>query len=641
MVALGYLTTSVKVNSSTYSVNSSGLVDIGSVVTAVKIAGTLTPYSPTAGVVEIPAYPTIPTNVSAFTNDAGYVSTSVSLSDPHLVLASPSGSGGPASFRALVASDIPDLSSIYATSDTWRTVQCNGVSIGNNALNLVAGTNVAISASNGTLTFSSTDTINTAGAIQLGSTKLYLVGAASQTDGVQTYSNVNCYIGTDGCLYSNGSKVQTTATGYLPLTGGTLTGGLCIYYTQLPFYIDKVSYTWAGNTNAFPLLHCLEVERWDAYTMIATPHVPFLKNNNRGYAGSTFGAIIRFEGKIQSYTANPQNYWDCGVPTEDNFQIKRHDTGEYVMLDIANTGKVRAAQFATWNGTSSQFMKADGSLDSTSYATQDTWRTVQCNGVSIGNNALNLVAGTNVTISASNGTLIFSSAVSGYLPTSGGTITGSLSIGNSKSPNAAAWGNCLVVGADGHDKVIMGYLASGTNEAVVGGHSTGLDAWEPINICGSTVKIRSSETLIMTFSLTNGYTNMVSNNYNLYVQTGSGSPYVAKQWSVTSDIRKKDIVNYIDLNLGMIAQAPIFNFTWKDYPNTRPSVGTSAQYWEKVLPYSVSEGPDGYLSFDYGATALAAAVLTARKVSEHERRIADLERENKVLWNMIATLKAS
>ena len=199
-------------------------------MTAVKIAGTQTPYSPTAGVVEIPAYPTIPTNVSAFTNDAGYVSTSVSLSDPHLVLASPSGSGGPASFRALVASDIPDLSSIYATSDTWRTVQCNGVSIGNNTLNLVAGTNVAISASNGTLTFSATDnnTLNTAGAVQLGSTKLYLVGASSQTDGVQTYSNAQCYIGTDGCLYSGGSKVQTEASGYLPLTGGSLSGALTI-----------------------------------------------------------------------------------------------------------------------------------------------------------------------------------------------------------------------------------------------------------------------------------------------------------------------------------------------------------------------------------------------------------------------------
>lgn len=46
------------------------------------------------------------------------------------------------------------------TSDTntWRTVQCNGTSIGDNTLNLKAGTNVTLSNSNGTITISSTDT---------------------------------------------------------------------------------------------------------------------------------------------------------------------------------------------------------------------------------------------------------------------------------------------------------------------------------------------------------------------------------------------------------------------------------------------------------------------------------------------------
>ena len=40
------------------------------------------------------------------------------------------------------------------------------------------------------------------------STKLYLVGATTQsTSGLTTYSNSNCYVGTDNCLYSNGKKV--------------------------------------------------------------------------------------------------------------------------------------------------------------------------------------------------------------------------------------------------------------------------------------------------------------------------------------------------------------------------------------------------------------------------------------------------
>ena len=41
-------------------------------------------------------------------------------------------------------------------------------------------------------------------------TKLFLIGAASQsTSGQTTKSNANCYIGTDNCLYSGGTKVST------------------------------------------------------------------------------------------------------------------------------------------------------------------------------------------------------------------------------------------------------------------------------------------------------------------------------------------------------------------------------------------------------------------------------------------------
>lgn len=50
---------------------------------------------------------------------------------------------------------------------------------------------------------------NTAGTTNKASTKMYLVGAESQGANPQTYSNSNCYIGTDNCLYSGGTKVLT------------------------------------------------------------------------------------------------------------------------------------------------------------------------------------------------------------------------------------------------------------------------------------------------------------------------------------------------------------------------------------------------------------------------------------------------
>ena len=53
-----------------------------------------------------------------------------------------------------------------------------------------------------------TDTKNTAGSTN-SSKKLFLIGAESQAANPQTYSQDTAYVGTDGCLYSGGTKVLT------------------------------------------------------------------------------------------------------------------------------------------------------------------------------------------------------------------------------------------------------------------------------------------------------------------------------------------------------------------------------------------------------------------------------------------------
>lgn len=53
------------------------------------------------------------------------------------------------------------------------------------------------------------DTKNTTGTTNKTATKMFLVGATEQAANPQTYSNINVYIGTDNCLYSNGTKVLT------------------------------------------------------------------------------------------------------------------------------------------------------------------------------------------------------------------------------------------------------------------------------------------------------------------------------------------------------------------------------------------------------------------------------------------------
>lgn len=87
-----------------------------------------------------------------------------------------------------------------------QAIEINGTAITPGTLNLKAGSNVTFNNSNGTLTINSsasgTDTKNTAGSSN-STSKLYLVGATSQSSaGVTTYSNANVYA-TNGTLYSD------------------------------------------------------------------------------------------------------------------------------------------------------------------------------------------------------------------------------------------------------------------------------------------------------------------------------------------------------------------------------------------------------------------------------------------------------
>jgi hypothetical protein len=107
-----------------------------------------------------------------------------------------------------------------------------------------------------------------------------------------------------------------------------------------------------------------------------------------------------------------------------------------------------------------------------------------------------------------------------------------------------------------------------------------------------------------------------------------------------SDARIKDIQDYdaiIDVNT--LANAPAIHFTWKEKSDTRAHVGTIAQYWQDVVPEVVTESKDGYLSMQYDVLAMLAAVSVAKKVVDHETRIAELEKENELLRNKIDKLK--
>ena len=89
-----------------------------------------------------------------------------------------------------------------------------------------------------TFTFTQTDTKNTAGSTD-SSSKLFLIGATSQATNPQTYSQNTAYVGTDGCLYSNSTKVSVEGHthNYVPtsrtVNGKALSGNITLNYSDV------------------------------------------------------------------------------------------------------------------------------------------------------------------------------------------------------------------------------------------------------------------------------------------------------------------------------------------------------------------------------------------------------------------------
>lgn len=124
-----------------------------------------------------------------------------------------------------------DAGDVYRAERAYNDESGNNIKTSYAASLSVSGTTVTLKSKSGatlsTITTQDNDTKNTAGSTD-SSSKLFLIGATSQAANPQTYSHDTVYVGTDGCLYSNSTKVSVEGHthSYLPLSGGTLTGNL-------------------------------------------------------------------------------------------------------------------------------------------------------------------------------------------------------------------------------------------------------------------------------------------------------------------------------------------------------------------------------------------------------------------------------
>lgn len=131
-----------------------------------------------------------------------------------------------------------------------------------------------------------------------------------------------------------------------------------------------------------------------------------------------------------------------------------------------------------------------------------------------------------------------------------------------------------------------------------------------------------------------------SPSYKLHV---SGDIYATGGVSCLSDERFKTIKGDTTLTVDQIAKMPSIRYTRKDGKDDKTHVGSIAQRWMEVLPEVVSKANDevGTLSINYGVAAIIASITTARKVVDHERRIRELEKENKRLRTEVEQLRVA
>lgn len=106
-----------------------------------------------------------------------------------------------------------------------------------------------------------------------------------------------------------------------------------------------------------------------------------------------------------------------------------------------------------------------------------------------------------------------------------------------------------------------------------------------------------------------------------------------------SDLRKKNVLNSIIVPLDVMANADLFDYTFKTDEKCKVRAGTSAQYWNVFLPQVTDTDNEGFFTMSYDVLATTCVLSIAKHFqrfliedfNNHETRIEFLERENKGL----------
>lgn len=149
-----------------------------------------------------------------------------------------------------------------------------------------------------------------------------------------------------------------------------------------------------------------------------------------------------------------------------------------------------------------------------------------------------------------------------------------------------------------------------------------------IDVYGSIYAISSandSAKIYLYNTLTEG-TRFATISFNDDLHLDVSSKIRSEQFVQTSDVRLKNIKEDVLLSNKIIANAPLFRFTWIDSEDKTVHIGTSAQYWVDYAP-ELTALCNGNYALDYATLGVLMGKSNATEIEQLKARIKELENE--------------
>ena len=515
-------------------------------------------------------------------------------------------------------------------------------------------------------TFSKTDD-KTSSSNKTG-TKLFLVGAEEQdSSGQTTYSNSNCYVGTDNCLYSNGSKTLTDIPDDLVVRSISNTQGddLTISTEDMALILSSGDEIHLSSTGGLFIDGGISLDSGSMYI-----------NDDLTVAGTINGTATNAD-KIRYNYLNSDDYgktlYICAVDKSEPIYGDAYDIGIkylvgdggddiltigsdlYVFNNITADGDITADGGGfigdlTGNADTATTLKDSrtltiGSTGKTFNGSDNvSWTLAEIGAMAAGDTS----HATHVTTGSQtwSGDKTFNDhIILGGQSSSSVNSTGQILFGTSGAKMTSNGnGNVIINPNSGTDGQIV--LYTGNNPKItIGGSSVvtttsgnAVSATTANNVYISTTDADDGLPILFTTwrtTASDATTEGVAGNRAMYMDDARSFYFNARANTVhssggfyeTSDERLKDIVNPITVDLDKLSKLRKVYFNWKDKPDSNLQLGMIAQDVQELYPELVSE-TNGELSLSYdrlSVIALEAIDLLHNENNELKSRIEKLE----------------